>query len=80
MDILLLERGRYSAITTKLKFGGKVEFDIWELLLCQRKRVAGIGEEYVTTVLIDSHIGVLTALKVGELLGIIALDPAGLMD
>ena len=57
-----------------------MEMYLWELLLCQRKCIARIGKKDISTVLIQCHIGMFAALEVGELFGVIALDPAGLMD
>ena len=72
--------GKCCLFTPKLKLGGKVEFNIREFFLCERKRIACVGEEYITTVLINSHVSVLTALEVGELLGVVALNPASFVD
>ena len=57
-----------------------MEADILEVLLSQRQRIACVCQEYIATMFIDSHIGVLAAFEVGELLLIVALDPASLVD
>ena len=57
-----------------------MEADILEVLLRQRQRIACVGQEYIATMFIDSHIGVLAAFEVGKLLLIVALDPACLVD
>jgi hypothetical protein len=56
-----------------------VETDIWELLLRKGKRVACIGKEHISAVLVYRHICVLAALEICKLLGIVALNPAGLV-
>ena len=53
--------------------------DIRELLLRESQGVARIGKEYITTVLILGHIGVLATLEVVELRRIVALYPARLV-
>ena len=59
---------------------GEVETDILEVLLCEREPVARVGEEDVAAVLVDGHVGVLAALEIGQLLGVVAVDPAGFVD
>ena len=63
-----------------LKLRGEFEADVGEFLDCEGEGVGGICEEYIPAVLVDSHIRELAAFEVGELLGIVALDPASLMD
>ena len=50
-----------------LYFGGKLKDNILEVLLCECQRIACICQEYIPAVLVDSHIRMLAALKVGEL-------------
>ena len=57
-----------------------MELNLWKFLLGECERVAGVGEEDIAAVLVGGHICVLTTLKVSKLLGIVALDPAGLVD
>ena len=59
---------------------GEVEADVLEILLRQRQPVARVGEEDVAAVLVDGHVGVLAALEIGQLRGVVALDPAGFVD
>ena len=56
-----------------------MEADILEVLLCEGKGVARVGEKYVAAMLVDGHVGVLAPFEVGKLLGIVALDPARLV-
>ena len=56
-----------------------METNILEILLRKGESIAGVGEEDIASVLIDSHIGVLATLEVGKLLGIVALDPSGVV-
>ena len=58
----------------------KLECDILEILLRNSQCVACVGEEYIAAMLVYGHVGVLAALEVGELLGILRLNPAGLVD
>ena len=57
-----------------------MEADILEVLLRESQPVAGVGEENVAAVLVHGHVGVLAALEVGQLRGVVAVDPAGLVD
>ena len=59
---------------------GEVEPDLLEILLGQGQGVARVGQEDVASVLVHGHVGVLAALEVGQLCGVVALDPAGLVD
>ena len=59
------------------EFRGEVEPDILEILLREGESVARVGEEDVAAVLVDGHVGVLAAFEVGQLRGVVALDPAG---
>ena len=59
---------------------GEVEADVLEILLRQRQPVARVGEEDVAAVLVDGHVGVLAALEIGQLPGIVTFDPARLVD
>lgn len=56
-----------------------MEADILEVLLREGKGVARVGEKYVAAMLVDGHVGVLAPFEVGQLLGIVALDPARLV-
>lgn len=62
------------------EFRGEVEPDILEILLREGESVARVGEEDVAAVLVDGHVGVLAAFEVGQLRGVVALDPAGFVD
>ena len=57
-----------------------MEADVLEILLREGEPVARVGEEYVAAVLVDSHVGVLAAFEVGQLRGVVAVDPAGFVD
>ena len=64
----------------RLKLRCESELYILEIVLSQRECITRIGKEDVAAVLVDSHIGVLATLEVGQLLGVVALYPAGLVD
>ena len=57
-----------------------MEPDILEVLLCECQCVARIGQIDIASVFIDSHVGVFAPLEVSQLGGIVALDPACLVD
>ena len=57
-----------------------MELDVFEVLLGHAQHVAAIGQEHVSAVLILGHILVLALLKVFQLLWIVALNPAGLIQ
>ena len=57
-----------------------MELYIRELLLRQCQSVTCVGKEYISIVLILCHIGVLATLEICQLLGIVALDPASLVN
>ena len=57
-----------------------MEADVFEILLCQGEPVARVGEEYVAAVFVDGHVGVFAAFEVGQLRGVVAVDPAGFVD
>ena len=63
-----------------LKLRCEVEANILEILLRKGECIACVGKEYIASVLIDSHIRVLATLEVGQLLGVVALNPARLVD
>ena len=52
-------------IAILLKLRCEVEANILEILLRKGESVAGVGEEDIAAVLIDSHIRVLATLEVG---------------
>ncbi len=56
-----------------------MEADILEVLLREGKGVARVGEEDVAAMLVDGHVRVLASLEVGQLFGVVALDPARLV-
>ena len=57
-----------------------METNVLEILLREGEPVARVGEEYVAAVFIDGHVGVLAAFEVGQLRGVVAVDPAGFVD
>ena len=57
-----------------------MELNIREFLLGECERVASVGKEDITAMLVEGHVGVLASLEVSELLGVVALDPASLVD
>ena len=63
----------------KLHFGGKLKAYILKVLLRESERITCVGKEYITTVLVYRHIGVLAALEIGQLSLIVGLNPASLM-
>ena len=63
-----------------LNLRGEVEADILEVLLGQGEGVARVGQEDIAAMLIDSHVGMLTALEITQLLLIVTLNPASLVD
>ena len=68
-----------AAFHKKLHFGGKLKAYILKVLLRESERITCVGKEYITTVLIYRHIGVLAALEIGELSLVVGLNPASLM-
>ena len=57
-----------------------MESDILEVFLRQGQSIARVGEVDVAAVLVDGHVGVFAAFEVGQLLGVVALDTACLLD
>ena len=57
-----------------------MESDIGEVLLRQSQRVARVGQKDIAAVFIDSHIGMFATLEIGQLGGVVALDPARFVD
>ena len=68
-----------AAFHKKLHFGGKLKAYILKVLLRERECITCVGKEYITTVLVYRHIGVLAALEIGELSLVVGLNPASLM-
>ena len=77
--IFFVSGSRCLPYLNKLHFGGEFETNILEVFLGECKRITCVGKEDITTVLVYRHIGVLTALEVGELCLVIGLYPASLM-
>ena len=67
-------------INDKLKLRCKVELNLFEILLRHAQHVAAIGQENIAAFLVLGHILILTLLKVLQLLRIVALYPAGLVE
>lgn len=63
-----------------LELGGEVEAYFGEVLLGHSEDVAGVGEEYVATVAVESHVLVLAAFELSELGFVVALYPAGFVE
>ena len=57
----------------------ELEAYILEVVLRECQGVACVSEEYVATMLVYCHVGMLAALEVGELCLILRLYPARLM-
>ena len=57
--------GVFCNIAIPLKLRGEVEANILEILLRKGESIAGVGEEDIASVLINSHICVLATLEVG---------------
>ena len=57
-----------------------MELDVFEVLLRHAQHVAAIGQEHVAAVLILGHVLVFALLEVLQLLWIVALNPAGLIQ
>lgn len=53
---------------------------IFEILLREGESVARVGEEHVAAVLVDGHVGVFAAFEIGQLRGVVAVDPAGFVN
>ena len=63
-----------------LEFAGKVEANILEVVLRHLENITRIGEEDVAPLTVFSHVLVLALFEVFELGGIVAFDPAGLVE
>ena len=57
-----------------------MELDMLEVLLRHRQHIAGVGQEHVAPLLILRHILILALLEVLQLLLVVALYPAGLIQ
>ena len=57
-----------------------MELDVLEVLLGHREDIAGVGEEDIAALLVLGHVLVFTLLEVLELLRVVALYPAGLIE
>ena len=63
-----------------LEFAGEVEANILEVVLRHLEDVARIGEEDVAPLTVFRHVLVLALLEVFEFGGIVAFNPAGLVE
>ena len=63
-----------------LKFAGKVEADVGEVVLGHLQDVVGVGQEDVAALLVGSHVLLLAALEGGKLFFVVALYPAGFVE
>lgn len=57
-----------------------METYLWEVLLGHGEDIAGIGEEYIATLAVESHILILATLEFSELPVVVALYPAGFVE
>ena len=58
----------------------KVELYVFEVLLCHRQNVAGVGEEHVSSVFVFCHILVFALFEVFQFLRVVAFNPTGFVQ
>ena len=64
----------------RLKFTRKVEADFWEVGLRHLEHIARIGKEHITALAVDCHKLMLPTLECLKGIGIVALNPARLVE
>ena len=67
-------------INDESKFRGKVELDMFEVLLRHREYIARVSEEHIAPLLVLGHILIFALLEVLQLGIVITLNPAGLIE
>lgn len=67
-------------LVTGSELRGEVKSDVLEVFLRQGQGIAGVGQKYIAAVLVDGHVCMFAPFEVGQLLGVVALDPAGFVD
>lgn len=83
MAIMLIANDIANGLTKEyiaLEFRSEVELDVLEILLSHAEHITRVGEEYIATLDVFCHVLILALLELIKLLGIVALNPASLME